>query len=78
MQLDNANIVGEQVKYLRKKQGLTQAQFVARCHLSGFDISRESLAKLETKRRQITDKEVLLLSKILKVELAELFRTSNT
>lgn len=73
VQLDNANIVGKQVKYLRKKQGLTQAQFVARCHLSGFDISRESLAKLETGRRQVIDKEILILANLFKVEIKQLF-----
>lgn len=67
------NKIGLQVKHLREYQGLTQEQFAARCNLLGWDISRGTLAKIEARVRRITDEEVFLLSKALKVPINELF-----
>jgi len=68
------NEIGPQVRRLREAQGLTQEGLAARCHLIGWDISRGTLAKIESQVRRITDDEVPLLAKALKVELAVLYR----
>lgn len=71
--MDELNIVGRYVKMLRVEQGLTQEQLAARCNLQGFDLSRGTLAKIESNIRQVTDIEVILLSRALNVKVAELF-----
>ena len=38
------NVVGPQVRALRKAQRLMQRDLCARCQVAGFDLSRESLA----------------------------------
>ena len=51
------NIVGPQVKALREAHGLTQPMLAARCLLNGWDLSRETLAKIESQIRWIADAE---------------------
>jgi transcriptional regulator with XRE-family HTH domain len=67
------NIIGSRVKALRESQQLTQDQLAARCQLVGLQVSRGTLAKIEAQIRCVTDEEVLLLAKALKVGVTELF-----
>ena len=52
---------------------MTQEQLVAHCNLIGWSISRGTLAKIESKVRCVTDKEVLLLATALKVSPEQLY-----
>ena len=72
--LISMNIIGPNVRRLRKKDNMTQEQLVAKCNLLGWSLSRGALAKIESKVRRVTDHEVLLFSKALKVKVTELFQ----
>lgn len=72
------NIIGPQVKALREQQGLTQDQLAAKCNLLEWNISRGTLAKIESKVRRVTDIEVVLLAQALDVTPADLFELSPT
>ena len=67
------NLIGNTIRKLREEQGLTQDQFAARCNLIGWDISRGTLAKIESKVRRITDIEVALLAQALNQPIESLF-----
>lgn len=67
------NITGRQIKKLRIERGLTQEQLAARCNVAGFDITRSTLAKIESGVRQVTDVEVRFFAQVLKVSEGELF-----
>ena len=67
------NIVGPQVKAIRTSKHLSQDVVAARCNLLNWPISRGTYAKIEARRRRVTDDEVLLLARALKVPLAKLF-----
>lgn len=67
------NIVGPNIRDIRIKLDLSQKDLVARCNLLGWDISRGTLAKIESKTRKLSDAEVLCLSKALKVKVSDLF-----
>ena len=67
------NIIGPQVQNLREVQNLTQDQLAAQLNQLGWDISRGTFAKIECQRRQVTDQEVFLLAKALKVSIEKLF-----
>ena len=67
------NIIGPQVKAIREQQGLTQDQLAAKCNLLEWNISRGTLAKIESKVRRVTDIEVVLLAQALGVTPADLF-----
>jgi len=68
------NVVGKQVKKIRESNGWTQEQLTAKCNLVEFNISRGTLAKIEAGVRRVTDFEVLLLSRALKVNVSQLFK----
>jgi transcriptional regulator with XRE-family HTH domain len=67
------NIIGPVVRQLRERAGLTQPMLVARIHRKGWDISRETLAKVEAQIRWIADFEVVHLADALGVEPGCLF-----
>jgi transcriptional regulator with XRE-family HTH domain len=67
------NIIGSSVRKIRESKNLTQEQLVAHCNLIGWSISRGTLAKIESKVRCVTDKEVLLLASALKINLEQLY-----
>jgi len=62
------NIVGPQIRKLRYQQNLTQEMFAARCTLHGWDLSRGTLSKIEAQLRCVTDSELVILARALKVE----------
>jgi len=67
------NLVGPQIRQLRDRQLLTQSMLAARCHRWGWDLSRETLAKIETQLRWVSDFELLCLARALRVEPHDLW-----
>jgi len=67
------NIIGPKVKKIRESQSITQEVLAARCNILKWDISRSTLAKIESQVRRVTDGEVALLAKALKVDIKELY-----
>ncbi len=72
------NIIGGNVKKIRKQRGWTQDQLTAKCNLVGFNISRGTLAKIESRVRRVIDSEVQLLAMALQVSINELFANDDT
>jgi len=67
------NLVGPQIRRLRFQQELTQPMLAARCRRWGWDLSRETLAKIETQLRWVADFELICLAKALRVEPNDLW-----
>jgi len=67
------NIIGENVRTIRESQNLTQDQLAAKCNLLEWNVSRSTIAKIESKVRRVTDVEVKLLATVLKININELF-----
>jgi hypothetical protein len=57
---------------MREKQELTQPLLVARLGLLGWQMSRVTLTKIETGLRCVTDYELGVLAKALRVDAGEL------
>ncbi len=68
------NVIGPRVRIIRESQGMTQEELATRCNLLEWNLSRSSLAKIEAQVRRVTDSEVALLAKALKVKIAELYK----
>ena len=68
------NVIGPQVRRIRQRQRMTQEELTARCNLVGWDISRGTLAKIESRVRKVSDFEVALMAKALKVEIPVLYK----
>jgi transcriptional regulator with XRE-family HTH domain len=67
------NLIGPNIREISKSMNLSQKELVARCNLIGWDISRGTLAKIESQTRKISDEEILYFSKALKVEVGVFF-----
>jgi len=66
------NMCGELVYELRKKEQLTQEQLAARCEVLGFEVSRESVSQIERGIRGVSDLELVILAKALRVVVTDL------
>lgn len=70
-----ANLIGKRVETLRKELGIKQKDFIAKMQVMGCDINPTSYSKLEGQLRSVTDKELLVISKILNRKIEELFES---
>ena len=61
------NIIGPQVRKIRSQGGLSQLELAARCQRMGWDLSRETLAKIELQTRWVADFEVIFLAQALDI-----------
>ena len=69
----DCNMVGKNIEYLRKQNGIKQKDFIAKIQVLGCDMNPTSYSKLEGQLRSATDKEIYVISKILNVSMEELF-----
>ena len=68
------NMIGPQLRRLRSQRSLSQPDLAEILQRSGWDISRDTLAKIEDQRRWVSDFEVAFLAETLKVPILELFQ----
>lgn len=73
MNKEYEKIVGTNIRTLRERAGLTQEQLSARLQVSGCDITRSAVAKIEVGQRHIYVDEIKLLKEILGVEYIDIF-----
>jgi len=66
------NIIGATVRRMRVELGLTQDALAARCQLAGWDLSRETLSKIEAGLRRVNDAEVYMMAAVLRCEVRDL------
>ena len=59
--------VGQNIRSLREKAGLTQENLSAYMQIEGCDITRSALAKIEVGQRHLYPDEIIVIRKILKV-----------
>ncbi|MGN0704546.1 MAG: helix-turn-helix domain-containing protein [Lentihominibacter sp.] len=64
---------GNNLRTLREQQHITQEQLSAKLQLSGCDITRSALAKMEVGQRHIYPDEILKIKEVLNVSFDDLF-----
>ena len=67
------NLIGDKVRELRIKKGLSQQALSNRLELMAIYICRGSISRIEDKQRTVTDIELYGLSKVLEVPITDLF-----
>ncbi|MCM1506562.1 MAG: helix-turn-helix domain-containing protein [Ruminococcus flavefaciens] len=65
--------VGNNIRYLREKNGRTQESLAEQLQLNGCDITRSAVAKIEVGQRHLYPDEIILIKKILNVSYEEIF-----
>lgn len=68
------NIIGGRVRAARESRNLTQDQLAAACQRLGWDISRVSVAKIETGARGTNEGELIILGLALKTDPGEFLK----
>ena len=63
------NLCGARVKQARKKMRLSQIDLAAKLQVEGVIVERDSISRIESGTRFVTDYELLLLSQILRVDV---------
>ncbi len=67
------NVCGPQVARRRNQLGWSQPQLALKCQLSGWDVSRDIIARIEGQVRCVEDAELAVLARVLGVRLEELY-----
>ena len=65
--------IGENIRLLRLRAGLTQEALAAKLQLAGCDVTRSAVAKIEVGQRHLYPDEVILLREILSASYDEIF-----
>ena len=63
------NISGDRIHQARTAMRLSQADLAARMQVNGVTIEREAISKIETGDRFVTDYELMIFSKVLRVSM---------
>lgn len=69
---EKLNVLGPKLKKLRQSRGLSAAELVRRLQRAGWDVSPQMYCNLEAGNRLLTDREILLVLKVLDSNLAVL------
>lgn len=65
--------VGNKIRMIREKRGITQEDLAARLQVNGCDITRSAVAKIEVGQRHLYPDEIILLKKLLSTTYDEIF-----
>ncbi len=65
--------MGKNIQTTRMKRNMTQADLVIKMQLKGSNMSRSTLANIESGRRNIRASDLRIIKEILAVEYDELF-----
>ena len=65
--------VGQNIRSLRERAGMTQDILAAKLQLRGCDITRSAVAKIEVGQRHLYPDEIILIKEILGAEFDDIF-----
>lgn len=68
-----ANVIGPQLRAHRTQAGLTQKELAALCQRKGLNLTRGTLAKIESGARFVKACELFIIAKVLKVPLEQFY-----
>lgn len=72
MNVDVEKRMGKNIRNLREKAGMTQDVLAAKLQISGCDITRSAVAKIEVGQRHLYPDELILIKRILKVSFDDI------
>ena len=73
MNIEIEKKIGNNIRKLREEAGLTQDMLAARLKVSGCDMTRSALAKIEVGQRHIYPDEILAVKAALRVTFDKIF-----
>ena len=70
--------IGQNIRFLRENKGMTQETLSVKLQLSGCDITRSAVAKIEVGQRHLYPDEIILIKEILQVDFDDIFDIGAT
>lgn len=67
-----ANIIGPLIKETRICQNLTQEELAIRMQLECIEMSQKTISRIEKQERFVTDFELLVFLKVLKLDIQQI------
>jgi len=71
------NLCGDRIREARLRQRFSQADLAARMQVEGVVLERDSISRVEIGTRFVTDYELKIFAKVLKVKLEWLLEESE-
>ena len=68
------NVCGKNVAALRKNLKISQRELADRLQLSGLDVDKNAIQRIECGKRFVTDIELIVLAIVLDIEITELLK----
>ena len=65
--------IGNNIRKIRESRGMTQDTLAAKLQLSGCDITRSAVAKIEVGQRHLYPDEIILIRQILNTTFEAIF-----
>lgn len=62
------NLIGGRLAEMRKKTGLSQKKFADRLQLSGLDVDKNAIQRIECGKRFVTDIELVSICRTLDID----------
>ncbi len=69
--------VGQNIRILRERRGMTQELLATRLQLAGCDVTRSAVAKIEVGQRHLYPDEIILIKELFNVSYEEIFDVSD-
>ncbi len=66
------NLIADSLRRLRAEYGISQRKLAERLQLTGLDIDKNAIMRIETNRRYVTDVELRAISLLFGVPVSEL------
>lgn len=70
--IDPNNVIGSNIRRIRKEKGIGQTELVKMLQLQDIDITRETLVKIEGGRQHIKLEQLKEIKKVFGVEFSDL------
>ena len=71
---ENKNLIGGNLKKLRRKLRVSQQELSNKLELLGVYVCRGSISRIEDYSRTVTDIELFAIAKVLNIDPSELYR----
>lgn len=72
------NICGSRIKQARALRNISQSELAAKMQVEGITIERDSISRIEMGTRFVTDYELKIFAKVLKVNIMWLLSDEET
>ena len=73
MNKDVEKSIGNNIREIREKKGMTQDILASKLQLMGCDITRSAVAKIEVGQRHLYPDEIILIKEILDTDFNSIF-----